>query len=132
MGELINTGTEGGLISIIHGGGNVSLPQAFARDIYLFSSHIAGTSHVEGIDELAAQLQPDMKLNFFREADNAYDHNAIVIRTPHGVKLGYVPKTDNVIFARLMDAGKLLFGKMTGKEDKHGWWLIKIDIYLHE
>jgi hypothetical protein len=31
-----------------------------------------------------------------------------------------------------MDAGKLLFGKITAKETKGKWLKIDIDIYLHE
>ena len=43
-----------------------------------------------------------------------------------------VPKQDNVIFARLMDAGKLLFGKITSKEKKGSWVKIYIKVFLHE
>lgn len=28
----------------------------------------------------------------------------------------YVPMADNAVFSRLMDAGKLLFGRITGKQ----------------
>lgn len=48
------------------------------------------------------------------------------------MKLGYVPKEDNVVFSRLMDAGKLLYGKIIEKEMKGKWLRIKIGIYLHE
>ncbi|MFR0795755.1 MAG: HIRAN domain-containing protein [Oscillospiraceae bacterium] len=56
----------------------------------------------------------------------------MVIKTVDGVKIGYVPKQDNVIFARLMDAGKLLFGKITSKEKKGSWVKIYIKVFLHE
>ena len=48
------------------------------------------------------------------------------------VKIGYVPKEDNIVFSRLMDAGKLLFGKITAKALKGKWLKINIGIYLHE
>ena len=35
-----------------------------------------------------------------------------------GQTVGYVPRRDNVVFARLMDAGKQLFGTITKKEKK--------------
>ena len=70
--------------------------------------------------------------SFFREPENPYDAQAIVIKTTDSVKIGYVPRQDNVIFARLMDAGKLLFGKITEKEKKGKWVRISIDIFLHE
>lgn len=72
------------------------------------------------------------KLDFFREPDNRYDKQAIVIKTTNGLKIGYVPKQDNLIFSRLMDAGKLLFGKISAKEKKGSWIKIEIKVFLHE
>ena len=74
----------------------------------------------------------DDKLDFFREPDNPYDKQAIMIKNMDGVKIGYVPKADNVIFARLMDAGKLLFGRIAAKEMKGSWLKLDIKVYLHE
>ena len=117
----------------LHGkNGEVSIPKPFERDIFLFDTYVAGTSHVEGIEELEPHLQIGDRLAFFREPENPYDAQAIVIKTTDGVKIGYVPRQDNVIFARLMDAGKLLFGKITEKEKKGKWVRISIDIFLHE
>ena len=108
------------------------MPVLFERDIFLFDTYVAGTSHVEGIEALESQLREGERLAFFREPENPYDAQAIVIKTTDGVKIGYVPRQDNVIFARLMDAGKLLFGKITEKEKKGKWVRISIDIFLHE
>lgn len=77
-------------------------------------------------------MNNDDRLEFFREPDNQYDKQAIVIKTANGVKIGYVPMQDNVIFARLMDAGKLLFGKITSKEKKGSWVKKYIKVFLHE
>ena len=44
----------------------------------------------------------------------------------------YVSQQDNVIFSRLMDAGKLLFGKVKEKELIGKWLRIKIEFFLHE
>ncbi|MFV0267763.1 MAG: HIRAN domain-containing protein [Draconibacterium sp.] len=74
----------------------------------------------------------DDRLDFFREPDNPHDAKAIVIKNMDGIKVGYVPREDNVIFSRLMDAGKLLFGRITYKEMKGKWLKIDIKIYLHE
>jgi hypothetical protein len=131
MGEIITT-DGGGIIGLIHGGGGVTLPKPFERDIYLFDTHVAGTSHIEGIEELEPFLNIDDKLEFFREPDNAYDPKAIVIKTADGVKVGYVPEKDNVIFARLMDAGKLLFGRIASKKFEGKWLKMEIKIFLHE
>ena len=124
---------KGGLVSLLHGkNGEVSMPKPFERDIFLFDTYVAGTSHVEGIEELEPHLQIGDRMAFFREPENPYDAQAIVIKTTDGVKIGYVPRQDNVIFARLMDAGKLLFGRITEKEKKGKWVRISIDIFLHE
>ncbi len=131
MSDIIKT--EGtGLMGLIHGQGGLTIPKPFAHDIFLFDSHVAGTTFIEGIEELEPHLKIDDRLDFFREPDNPYDKKAIVIKNTDGVKVGYVPREDNVIFSRLMDAGKLLFGKITHKEMKGKWLNIKIKIYLHE
>lgn len=98
----------------------------------MFDSYVAGTSHIEGIEELEPYLNIDDKLDFFREPDNLYDPQAIVIKNINGVKIGYVPRADNLIFSRLMDAGKLLFGRISHKEMIGKWLKIDIKIYLHE
>lgn len=124
---------ESGLVSLLHGqSGGLTIPKPFERDIFLFDTYIAGTTHIEGIEELNPHLNVDDKLDFFREPENHYDKKAIVIKNNDGVKIGYIPKEDNVIFSRLMDAGKLLYGKIIDKEMKGKWLRIKIGIYLHE
>ena len=132
MDELNKTG-KSGLVSLLHGkNGEISIPKPFERDIFLFDTYVAGTSHIEGMEELEPHLQTGDRLDFFREPDNQYDAQAIVIKTADGVKIGYVPRQDNVIFARLMDAGKLLFGRISEKEKKGKGVKISIDIFLHE
>ncbi|HOG46002.1 MAG TPA: HIRAN domain-containing protein [Anaerolineae bacterium] len=132
MGELTKS-DSGSLVSLIHGkGGSLAIPKPFERDIFLFDTHVAGTSYVEGIEELEPHLNIDDKLDFFREPDNPYDSKAIVIKNADGVKIGYVPKADNVIFSRLMDAGKLLFARIASKEMQGNWLRIDIKVYLHE
>ena len=132
MGDLVRNESNG-LIGLMHGkDGGLSIPKPFERDIFLFDTYVAGTTHIEGIEELEPHLNIDDRLEFFREPDNQYDKQAIVIKTADGVKIGYVPQNDNVVFARLMDAGKLLFGKITSKEKKGSWVKLSIKVYLHE
>lgn len=124
---------KNGVVSLLHGkNGELMIPKPFEKDIFLFDTCVAGTTHVAGIQELEPHLNVDDRLDFFREPDNCYDEQAIVIKTVDGVKIGYVPKQDNVIFARLMDAGKLLLGKIVSKEKKGSWVKIDIKVYLHE
>lgn len=112
--------------------GNLSLTKPFEREIFLFDTHIAGTGYIEGIKELEPHLEIDDYLEFFREPDNPFDKKAIAIKTKNKVKIGYVPKADNIIFSRLMDAGKLLFGRISKKEIIKNWIKINIKIYIKE
>ena len=107
MADLVKS-DSGGLVGLMNGkGGELSIPKPFERDIFLFDTYVAGTTHVDGIEELEPHLNVDDKLDFFRETDNQYDKQAIAIKNNDGVKIGYVSKQDNAIFSRLMDAGKL-------------------------
>lgn len=90
-------------------------------------------THLRRLPELAA-LNYCLQYVACRETTKIENciKQAIVIKTVDGVKIGYVPKQDNVIFARLMDAGKLLFGRITSKEKKGSWVKIYIKVFLHE
>ena len=132
MGNLIKP-ENGGLVSLLHStNGEIVIPKPFEQEIFLFDTYVAGTTHVENIDALEQDLDKGVRLDFFREPNNKYDSRAIVIKTQGGEKIGYVPKQDNVLFARLMDAGKLLFGKIESKEKKGSWLKINIKVYLQE
>lgn len=132
MSELIKI-ESGDFLALMHSTSKgMDIPHPFEKDIFLFDSHIAGTTHVPDIDTVCEKLDENSRLSFFREPDNEFDEMAIVIKTADGEKVGYVPKNDNVIFSRLMDAGKLLFGKISEKEKKGKWHKISIKIYLHE
>ena len=132
MDELIKN-DSGSLVGLFHGkGGGSEIPKPFERDIFLFSTYVAGTSYIEGIEDLEPHLAIGDKLDFYREPDNPYDRKAIVIKNADGVKIGYVPRADNAIFSRLMDAGKLLFGRIATKKASGKWIKIGIKIFLHE
>ena len=132
MGDLIKS-ESGELISLFHSkDGNLTIQKPFERDIFLFDTRVAGTNYIEGIKELEPHMNVDDKLDFFREPDNPHDPKAIVVKNADGVKVGYVPKTDNAIFSRLMDAGKLLFARITKKEMRGRWLKIDIKVFLHE
>ena len=69
------------------------------------------------------------KLTLKREI-NRYDDKAILILDSQERKLGYVPEKDNVVFSRLMDAGKLLIAKVNEVKDMEYFFKISISIYL--
>lgn len=113
-------------------GASMDLPKPFERDIYLFDTYVAGTSHIDDIKEIGDKLQEDERLVFYREPENEHDPQAIRIENLNKEKIGYVPRQDNIIFSRLMDAGKILFAKVIEKELRGDWLKIRIKIYLHE
>ena len=97
-------------------------------EIHLFDTFVAGTTHLEDKTVLE-EVTPGDKLSLRRE-ENKFDDKAILILTESGKKLGYVPEKDNLIFSRLMDAGKLLIGKITDVETKGSFTKISVGIYL--
>lgn len=98
------------------------------NEIHLFDSFVAGTLQLEDSSVLKL-LKEDQKLILQRE-DSKFDSNTINILTENKAKIGYVPEKDNVIFARLMDAGKLLNAKIKKIETKGSFTTISIGIYL--
>ena len=62
--------------------------------------------------------------------DNPHDRHAIMILNSEKKKLGYVPKKDNLVFARLMDAGKILKAKITKIEERRKFKFIRLEIFL--
>ena len=122
------TKKEEGIVSLVQGNELGDIIQPLIKEIYLFDSYIAGTTHLEDASVLKQIRVGDM-LNLMRE-DNKYDSNAILVLNGEQKKLGYIPEKDNIVFARLMDAGKLLKAKITKMEEKRGFRLISIGIYL--
>jgi len=107
------------------------LPLPSIKEIFLIESHIAGTSYLN-LDEVEKTLANDEFLKLVREADNKYDPLAILIFDSKGNKLGYVPKDKNEVLARLMDAGKFIFGRLVSKERVNSWLKLTIKIYLKD
>lgn len=122
------TKKEETMITLIQGQelGNVIKP--LINEIHLFDSFIAGSTHLEDKSVLEEIKVGDM-LSLRRE-DNKFDSNAILILFEDGRKLGYVPEKDNIIFARLMDAGKLLKAKVSKLDQKGSYKQIGVGIYL--
>ena len=99
------------------------------KEIFLFDTYIAGTMHLQD-HSVISKLNVGDKVIFQREPDNRYDDKAIMVQNTLKEKLGYVPEKDNVVFSRLMDAGKMLTGKINEIKDKHGFTQVAIGIYL--
>ena len=122
------TKTEQGMVALVdsHEIGDVLKP--LIMEIHLFDSYIAGTTHLKE-PEVLQSIKTGDTLHLQRE-ENKFDDMAILILNEAGQKLGYVPEKDNVVFARLMDAGKLLKAKVTDIEMKGSFHMIRIGIWL--
>jgi hypothetical protein len=118
--RLIHTsfGKEGGL-------------QPFAREIMLIEGHVAGTTHSK-VGEWEEELREDDFLVLRRQPDNPHDPMAIMVLDEKGRRLGYVPRDRNEILARLLDAGKFLFGRIIAKKRLGEWLKIDLRIFLRD
>ena len=131
MSKLVSI-PGGDVLDTLKNKGGLDKYKPYSKDIYLFSTHIAGTSHVPNILELEPHIIENLEVHFFREPNNPFDKKAIVIRDNDNNKIGYVPRDRNDIISNLMDAGKIIFGKVTGKELKNKYVDIKIDVYFKD
>ena len=125
--ELMNTETRA-LVSALDQQGIDEILKPLIREIYLFDTNVAGTSYLEDKSVLD-EISEEDKLTLQRE-ENKFDRHAILILTEKGKKLGYVPERDNLVFSRLIDAGKLLTAKIKKIEYRGSFTLIRIEIYL--
>ena len=120
------------ILALMHGSfGKDGALQPFAREIMLIECHIAGTTHHD-VKPVEPQLLPGVMLPLEREPQNPHDPLAIVILTESGHRLGYVPRAKNEALARLMDAGKLLFGKLESKTWQGEWLKVSAHIYMRD
>ena len=105
------------------------LIKPLSTEILLFDSYVAGTSHIKD-ESVFDDIREGDKLILQREPENRFDENAILVLDGKKRKLGYVPEKDNIVFTRLMDAGKYLIAKVKSHEPKGAFRRINISIYL--
>ena len=107
------------------------LPKPFVREVELLNCNIAGTTFLD-LDEIEPELKKHQLLMLIREPKNENDDKAILILTEDGQKLGYVPKKNNEILSNLMDAGKLLFGRLNKKTWVDTWLKLDVQVFLRD
>ena len=110
---------------------NGKLEMPYIQDIFLLDTNISGTFYAE-IEDIEPNLYEGEILKFIREPKNEFDELAIKILDSNDNKLGYVPKKENKVIARLMDSGKVIYGKINKKSKIHHWIDIKISIYMKD
>ena len=107
------------------------LPKPFVREVELLNCNIAGTTFLD-LDEIEPELRKHQLLMLKREPKNKIDDKAILILTEDGQKLGYVPKKKNEVLSNLMDAGKLLFGRLNEKTWVDTWLKLDVQVFLRD
>ncbi|MCR5108010.1 MAG: HIRAN domain-containing protein [Lachnospiraceae bacterium] len=105
------------------------LIKPLSHEILLFDSYVAGTTHIKD-ETVFDEIKVGDKLILQREPENRFDENAILVLDDKKRKLGYIPEKDNIVFSRLMDAGKYLIAKIDRMEEKGSFRQINISIYL--
>mgnify|MGYP002859486560 CR=1 FL=1 len=106
--------------------------EELGRDVVLVSSHIGARPLCYPYQGKFYSLSGKSgTIRDTRGKDNKFDSRAIMVLTADGKKLGYIPEKDNIIFSRLMDAGKLLSATITEIKERSGnFRQISIGIYL--
>ena len=105
------------------------LIKPLSHEILLFDSYVAGTTYIED-ESVFDEIREGDKLVLKREPENRFDENAILVLDGKNRKLGYIPEKDNIVFARLMDAGKYLTAKILYIDLDEYFRKISIGIYL--
>ncbi len=118
-----------GMLSLVTEKPLGELIKPLSREILLFDSYVAGTSHIKD-ESVFDDIKVGDRLILQREPDNRFDENAILVLDKEKRKMGYIPEKDNIVFTRLMDAGKYLIAKIDRIGPKGSFRQISISIYL--
>ncbi len=127
MGNELTIGNEN-VVALVQNNNLGDIIKPLSHEILLFDSYVAGTSYLEDASVLD-EIKVGDKLILRRE-DNKFDSKAILVLDEKERKLGYVPEKDNIVFSRLMDAGKLLTAKIKAVAPHGSFRQINISIFL--
>ena len=109
-----------------------NLPMPFERTVFLTECHLAGTAEIDDILVKTRNVETGTPLVMKRMPTDAQDARAIAALSAAGDIVGYVPRRYAAVFARLMDAGKLLSAKVTDKALVGHWIDISVAIEMKE
>ncbi len=92
-----------GIATLFRPGSSAAHAQRNRVRIHLHDCRIAG-SHYYECQRVHAWLEPGDRLGLRREASNRHDPRAVEVFW-HNLKLGYLPRSDNLAAASLLDRG---------------------------
>ena len=132
-GGMLATIGAGAVIAAADAAGMLlSVPMPFQNKIVLLEdTRVAGTTHIQGIDAVVHTLAVGAELRLEREPGNLADAWAIRVFAGSD-RIGYVPADCNEVLARLMDGGKVLSAKLTGKEKVGNWNKLHMEVSLDD
>lgn len=111
--------------------GETGVVLPFSKQVFLMGTNVAGTAYHEAAVE-AKSLKAGDQLVLKREPDNPHDDLAIAVLGQNGAKLGYIPRNQNGVLARLMDAGKQICAEITACDAEDPWTEIDIKVSMIE
>lgn len=123
---LIKLNSE--LMALIHDKGGTDIVP-FKQEIFVINVFVAGTGYCDKIGEVQKYLDAGMQLTMRRHPENEVDEYAIGIYHKE-TRIGWVPMKDNLVIARLMDAGKMFTCKVVRIEPDERWPKINVSIYM--
>lgn len=129
MGNNQLSVSGGDIIAMTMNNGLAEMLRPLVNEIYLITTCIAGTAYIYDTS-VFDEVVVDGELQLKREPDNEFDKYAILVLNKSGRKLGYVPRRDNMIIARLMDAGKQMKVTVKNIEKDAGAIEVNIRIYM--
>ena len=88
---------------------------AHKKNILLLDSSVAGFRYYKG-EEIWKKLEPGRLLGLKREPGNLFDYDAVEIYHEKE-KIGYIPRSDNMVIAQLMDKGVDVKAPISGIRD---------------
>jgi hypothetical protein len=98
------------------------------REIRLSSPYIAGFQYYQGL-KLGQVLKENDSLTLKREPQNMHDCYAIEVYNGSN-KLGYLPREENKVIARMMDQGMTVKARIIKiKPEEHPYRRVKVNVF---
>ena len=83
-------------------------------ELRVIVTKIVGMGFLLGATKKIAAAGPGNYVTIRREADNRYDDKAVEVLID-GMKVGYVPRSENILIAAMMDEGKTVKAVLEGE-----------------
>ncbi len=127
MGSELIIGTDDSIALAVNNK-NDDLLKPLYNEILLFETYLSGTKRLADCSAIDT-LRPGDSLILLRKND-FLDDFAILVTDDNRRKVGYIAEKDNMVFARLMDAGKRLTAKVKSIDFGEDFDKVRISIYL--